>query len=159
MTTTEQQHAERIEYHSECIVGCGMREAADEGFDHGPYCERSVGSVATGHIEPEGAATQFWTSVISPHSRGRYTAAEHEALELHRDGVQLRVETDGKFVPDELGDKWQFLLFNLTPGEARQLAAQLVAAADSHDGINGDHFVLRRLEKIASRVGADIWGA
>lgn len=48
--------------------------------------------------------------------------------------------------------------FNLTAGEARQLAAQLVAAADSYDSVNQDDLIMRRLEKIADHVGADIWG-
>jgi hypothetical protein len=49
--------------------------------------------------------------------------------------------------------------FNLTPAEARQLAAQLIAAADSHDGIGQGEFILRRLEKMAGHVGADMFGA
>jgi hypothetical protein len=50
---------------------------------------------------------------------------------------------------------WRELAFHMSSGEARQLAAQLVAAADSKDRVNQDDWILRRLEKIAKHVGAD----
>jgi hypothetical protein len=49
--------------------------------------------------------------------------------------------------------------FNFTSAEARQLAAQLIAAADSHDRLGADAFIMRRLEKIADHLGADVFGA
>ncbi len=49
--------------------------------------------------------------------------------------------------------------FNLTAGEARQLAAQLVPAADSHDSPDQNSVIMRRLEKIANHVGCGRVGA
>ena len=46
----------------------------------------------------------------------------------------------------------------MTPAEARSLAAQLTAAADSDDMIGQDAQIMRRLEKIAERLGVDIQG-
>jgi hypothetical protein len=54
---------------------------------------------------------------------------------------------------------WPGLRFNLSAAEDRSLAAQLVAAADSHDKIDADSYIMRRLEKIADHLGADVFGA
>lgn len=54
---------------------------------------------------------------------------------------------------------WRGLKYNLTAAESRQLGAQLIAAADSHDGIGQDVHIMHRLEKIAAHVGANIFGA
>ncbi|WP_283604986.1 hypothetical protein [Mycolicibacterium poriferae] len=144
-----------------CIVGCGWREVVQDGMgEHPAYCERTGGGHAEAVTEPGWTRTQFWCSVISPYNDGLFTQEELRAADRHRDGIQLAATFEGDPPePVEEGSGWQRLGFNLTPGEARQLAAQLIAAADSHDQINQDDYVLRRLEKIARHVGADIWGA
>ncbi|MAS06204.1 MAG: hypothetical protein CL534_16190 [Ahrensia sp.] len=144
-----------------CIVGCGWREVVNDGYgEHPGYCERTGGGSAEAVTEPGWTRTQFWCSVISPYNDGLFTQDELRTANRNRDGVQLAATFNGEIPePTEEGGDWRRLMFNLTPGEARQLAAQLVAAADSHDCINKDEYVMRRLEKIAKHVGADIWGA
>jgi hypothetical protein len=66
------------------------------------------------------------------------------------------VNVDGEVTPTRTyeGARWQELKFNLTPAEARQLAAQLVAAADNHDGGFGqDRHIMHRLDKIPKNLG------
>jgi hypothetical protein len=160
MTTTKNgltAAEEAIAREGYCIVGCGWDEVPKH--EHGPYCERMVGSSASGATEPGGIATQFWSQVISPFMHGWFTPSQAMEQEQHRDGVQLTVSVRGEIpaTTDE-GGGWRGLKFNVTAGEARSLAAQLVAAADSHDGINGHHRVMHRLERIAEHVGAEIWG-
>jgi hypothetical protein len=77
------------------------------------------------------------------------------------DGVQATINVRGEDITVEReSDKgWSKLRFNFTPAEARQLAAQLVAAADSYDRIEQGDYIMRRLEKIAAHLGADIFGA
>lgn len=150
-----------IEQAGHCIVGCGWREAVQDGYgEHPGYCERTLGGHAEAVSEPNWTRTQFWCSVISPFNDGVFTAEELKAANRHRDGIQLAATFCGEPPEPTLeGGDWRRLAFNLSPGEARQLAAQLIAAADSHDQINQDEYVMRRLEKIAKHVGADIWGA
>jgi hypothetical protein len=78
----------------------------------------------------------------------------------YRDGVQVSILAHGDITVDRESDVgWNKVPVHFTPAEARQLAAQLVAAADSHDRVCQDDYVMRRLEKIARHVGADIFGA
>ena len=149
---------ELVEREGYCIVDCGWDDLPKD--QHGPYCERLVASSATAATEPGGIDTEFWCHVIRPFLHGRFTMSEAREQERHRDGVQLVVGVRGE-IPDttDEGGGWRGLKYNLTAGEARSLAAQLVAAADSHDGIGKDAFIMRRLEKIAEHVGADIFGA
>jgi hypothetical protein len=95
------------------------------------------------------------------HLRGTYPQSYSNNSNKHRDGVRLTVNVASRDVTfsEDAGEPWRELGFNLTSGEARQLAAQLTAAADSHDGVAQDAHIMRRLEKIAQHVGADIWGA
>lgn len=137
-----------------CIVGCGHDGA---GFDHGPYCERSVGGQANAVTEPGWQEVQFWCSVISPHIHGTVSRAHAAACDRNRDGVRLTALTRDETATETFG--WRELGYNLTAGEARQLAAHLVAAADSHDGIDQTHHMLNRIGKLAQKVGADIYGA
>ena len=68
------------------------------------------------------------------------------------------IQARGELAVDTAEEGWSKVRVNFTVAQARQLAAQLIAAADSHDGINHDVAVMRRLEKIALHVGADISG-
>jgi hypothetical protein len=151
MATTD----ETVDYYGHCIVDCGWLESPIEA--RGPYCERSSGSNAVAVTEPKWDRTQFWCSVIHPFLHGATPRAEARNAQRYRDGVQLTVNIWDKNSAPDCGEQ----LFNMTAGEARQLAAQLVAAADSHDGINQSHHVLRRIDKIAKKIGldgADIYG-
>src|SRR6478672_13171577 len=69
------------------------------------------------------------------------------------------VNVDGEVTPTRTyeGARWQELKFNLTPAEARQLAAQLVAAADNHDGVGQDRHIMHRLDKIPKNLGGLIF--
>jgi hypothetical protein len=151
MTATD----ETVDYHGHRIVDCGWLEPPIE--EHGPSCERCSGSLAVAATEPNFDRTQFWCSVIHPFLHGPISRPEVRDAQRYRDGVQLTVNIwDAQSAPD-----YREQLFNLTAGEARQLAAQLVAAADSHDGINESHHVLRRIDKIAKKIGLngmDIYG-
>lgn len=143
---------ETHEFHGACIVGCGWRECDDLQNIHPGFCERTVGSKASAVTEPGFHRVQFWCAAIAPYLHGKVSRKESREAYKYRDGVHLIVNTwdDG---PD-----YRETTYNMTSGEARQLAAQLVAAADSHDGINQGHFVLRRLEKLGKKVEADMFG-
>ena len=67
----------------------------------------------------------------------------------YSDGIQLSVNVDGEIPVSTAweGSRWHEVKFNLTPGEVRQLAAHLIAAADSHGGIDQSHHTRLLLEK------------
>ncbi len=114
-------------YHGHHTWWCSDR---DEGpHDEAPvlYCERQIGG-AEAVTEPGWNPVQLWVSTISAFLHGNYTGAEVAAEERNRSGVQLSalVRVDSEWVPSE---------FNMRSGEARTLAALLVAAADISDGI------------------------
>jgi hypothetical protein len=110
--------------------------------------------------DPGWAETQIWCSVISPFIRGTVPLPYLRASNRYRSGVQALIQARGDITIDsESEEGWSKVRFNFTPAEARQLAAQLVAAADSHDHIRQDATIMRTLEKIARHVGADISGA
>ncbi|KAA1248222.1 hypothetical protein F0Q45_21745 [Mycobacterium simiae] len=131
-----------------CIVSCG-HDGAD--FDHGPYCERSVGGQANGVTEPGWQEVQFWCSVIGPYIHGTVSRAHAAACDRNRNGVRLTALTRAT---ETFG--WRELGYNLTAGEARQLAAHLVAAADSHDGIDRTHLLWDRVTKLGQAAGI-VW--
>lgn len=156
-STKNGQRVETVDVHNGCIVDCGWKDC---GGEHGDYCERTVGSMARAVTEPGWAETEIWCSVISSYIRGTVPVSYSQDCNRFRNGVQATIQAHGDIVIDrESEEGWSKVRFNFTPAEARQLAAQLVAAADSHDGIGQDAHIMRRLEKIAQRVGADIWGA
>src|SRR4051794_22228617 len=150
--TNGQQHDEQqVRSYSHCIADCGWLDVEDH---HGDYCERTAGSCANAVTEPGWAETQVWCSVISPYIRGTVSQSYLRASNRYRTGVQATIQARGDFTIDRESEKgWSKVRINFTPAEARQLAAQLVAAADSHDGIRKDDLVMRRLEKIAKHVG------
>jgi hypothetical protein len=155
---TNGQQDEQISVHSHCIVDCGWLDV--EGDDHGDYCERTVGSCANAVTEPGWAATQVWCSVISSYIRGTVSQSYYSDSNRYRNGVQATVQAHGDITIDRESEAgWSKVRLNFTSAEARQLAAQLIAAADSHDHINKDDYLMRRVEKIAQHVGADIFGA
>ena len=159
MTTTESATDDPVEdyYAGGCIVDCGWRDV--EG-DHGPYCERSVGSDAHGFTEPNRIDTQFWCSVISPRVDGTLSRSQAAEARKGRDGVQLSAMAPGEMIIDtETQQGWSEIRFNMTSAEARSLAAHLIAAADSRDHIDSSAFISRRLDKLADRLGVDISGA
>jgi hypothetical protein len=158
MTATVNGHQEKmVANHSHCIVSCGW---ADCDGGHGDYCERTVGGSANAVTEPGWAATQVWCSVISSYIRGTVPQSYLRDCVRYRDGVQATFQAHGDITIDtESEPGWSKVRFNFTSAEARQLAAQLIASADSRDHIGQDHLIMRRLEKIADRLGADIFGA
>lgn len=94
-----------------------------------PYCEYMVGGVE-GVAEPNWIRTQVWITTIAPFTHGTFTRREYDAVQRNRRGVQLSHQSD-------LGNGWTPETFiNLPSGEARTLAALLVAAADISDGID-----------------------
>jgi len=135
--TTNATDTETITYHGRCIVGCGHDGPNNGDPEHGPYCERSVGGHANGVTEPGRDRVEFWCSVISPYVHGTVSKEHARDCAQYRDGVQLAV-----VVRDETDTSGRReTKFNLSAAEARSLAAQLVAAADSHDGIGRDRQV------------------
>jgi len=110
--------------------------------------------------EPGWVEAQFWSSVISPYIRGTVSQSHARDCDRYRSGVQTTISVRGEITVDrESEPQWSKLRFNFTPAEARQLAAQLIAGADSHDRIGQDDYIMRRLEKIADHLGADVFGA
>jgi hypothetical protein len=107
--------------------------------------------------EPGWERTQFWCTVISAYLQGEMSRADVRDAYEYRDGVQLTASVAGTIRPQESQPGWQAVSFNLTPAEARQLAAQLVAAADSHDGIDDSHILTYKVEKIAEQLGLDLY--
>lgn len=93
-----------------------------------PYCEYMVGGIE-GVTEPNWTRTQVWVTTIAPFTHGTFTRSEHKAVEQHRKGVQLSHQSD-------TASGWTAeTLINLPSGEARTLAALLIAAADISDNI------------------------
>jgi hypothetical protein len=155
---TNGQQDEQISVHSHCIVDCGWLDV--EGDDHGDYCERTVGSSANAVTEPGWAETQVWCSVISSYIRGTIPQSYLRDCNRYRNGVQATIQARGDITVDRESEAgWSKVRINFTAAEARSLAAQLIAAADSHDQIHKNDHMMRRLEKIAEHVGADISGA
>jgi hypothetical protein len=155
--TTNGQQDEQVSMYSHCIVDCGWLECDGE---HGPYCESTVGGMARAVTEPGWSETQIWCSVISSYIRGTVPQSYSQDCNRYRDGVQVTIQAHGDITIDrESEDGWSKVRFNFTSAEARQLAAQLIAAADSRDHIGQDAYIMRRLEKIADHLGADIFGA
>lgn len=161
MTATFDINGDVQEVHAGCTVACGYGADDPDWTGHPEWCERSVGSNAVGVTEPGWVDTQFWCAVVNSRLRGSYPRSYIRDSERLRDGVQLQVNVRGEDVAftEDAGGGWRELKFNLDAGQARQLAAQLIAAADSHDNLNQEAHIMRRLEKIASHVGVNIWGA
>jgi hypothetical protein len=152
---TNGQQDEQVSTYSHCIVDCGWLDLEE----HGAYCERTVGNCATGVTEPGWAETQVWCSVISSHIRGTIPQSYLRDCNRYRNGVQATIQARGDITVDRESESgWSKVRINFTAAEARSLAAQLIAAADSHDQIHKDDHMMRRLEKIAEHVGADICG-
>jgi hypothetical protein len=134
MTTNATDNTETVHRHGHCIVGCG-HDGPDNGDPrHGDYCERLVGGKSNAVTEPGWERVQFWCTVIHPYVHGTVSQAHARDCDQYRDGVQLFAEIRDESSPDTFN--WREVRYNLTTAEARQLAAQLVAAADSKDGIN-----------------------
>lgn len=144
------------------MVDCDELESGppDGNPDHGPYCQRGAGSKANAVTEPGWATTQFWCSVISPYLHGTHpTSYYDDCQKKYRDGVLLTALVDGEIVVKrDPGGSWGSVQFNMTPAEARQLAARPIGAADRKDGVSQSPNLLRRLEKMADHLGVEIWG-
>jgi hypothetical protein len=110
-----------------------------------------VGSNANAVTEPGWQKVQFWCSVIHPHIRGTVTRTHAADCDQYRDGVQLLADKRN----EDTGE-WAELRFNLSAAEARSLAAQLLPLLTATTKIGADAFIMRRLEKIADHLGADI---
>jgi hypothetical protein len=82
MTTTNGQHADTVTRHGHCVVDCGWLDCDGE---HGPYCERTVGSDAKGVTEPGWHEVEFWCSVISPYIHGTVTRPHAADCDQYRD--------------------------------------------------------------------------
>jgi hypothetical protein len=142
--TTTTRNNDTVTREGYCIVGCGF-----EDLDHGPYCERQVGNKANAVTEPGWQQVQFWCSVIQPYIHGTVSKGHARDCDRYRDGVQLTATIRDDSSSDAY--KWRDVHYNLTPGEARQLAAQLVAAADSHDLIDRSHLLAAELDRLVAR--------
>ncbi len=94
---------------------------------------RAHGSRANGVTEPGWDRVQFWCTVIHPYVHGTVSQAHAWDCDQNRDGVQLTACIRDESCTETLG--WREVKFNLSAAEARSLGAQVVAAADSHDGI------------------------
>jgi hypothetical protein len=118
------------DWHGYHAVWCNLRgEPHDEHF---PFCEYQVGGVEA-VTEPGWSRSQLWVSTITSFLHGTYTPSQSAAEERNRTGVQLSC------LVYEGGDEnagWTEKSFNIRSGEARSLAAQLIAAADISEGIN-----------------------
>lgn len=142
------------EYVGRCVVGCGFGD--EDRSAHPPACERHAGGKARAVTEPDLQRAQFWAYVIHPFNHGVLSRDAVRTNDEFRDGVRLTAE----IFDDAAQFKWQEVTFNLTAGEARQLAATLIAAADSHDQIDQTHHLLNRIEKLGDTLRyANIDGA
>jgi hypothetical protein len=128
--TLNGQRAEMIDLYSHCIPECDWGDCEGE---HGDYCDRMQGGRANGVTEPFWVRSEFWCSVIRSYITGTVTREHFKDCERNRDGVQLSVNVFGEIPVSSPSGEYQEVKFNLTPGEARQLAATLIAAADDHD--------------------------
>jgi hypothetical protein len=156
MTATLNGDDPLLERAGHCIVDCGWIEAVRDGFEHGPYCERSVGNSANAVTEPGWDRTELWCTVVYAYNKGPVPRSVVRESEEYRDGVQLTAQAFGEIAVDTQRQKgWSEVRFNMSSAEARSLAAQLIAAADSHDHIDASPFITRKLNKIAEHLGVD----
>lgn len=123
---TDDQSDDLLDWHGHHALWCTDND--DPHDDRAPWCERMVGGVDA-VTEPTGAKAQLWVSNIRAFIHGKFTMAEHEGLEKRRNGIQLAFLV-------KLAGQWDETLINVSSGDARTLAAQLIAAADINDGIN-----------------------
>lgn len=113
-------------------VWCTTESPEDDHDDRWPWCDRLIGG-AEGVSEPGWQRTQIWASTIAAFTRGVVTREGWAAEERNRRGVQLTFST---LTNDDGRNSWvDSSITNLSSGEARRLAAILVAAADLSDGL------------------------
>ncbi len=118
--------ADLVERHGWHTTWCvGRDEPHDERW---PYCERQIGGVDSAVTEPDWNRAQVWVSTIHAFLHGTFTTDYAAAADRNRKGVQL------EFLVHD-GIEWQTQRVNVHSGDARTLAALLVAAADVSDGI------------------------
>jgi hypothetical protein len=101
VTTANLDTADTVTREGHCIVG---RRHASTDFEHGPYCERSVGSNADAVIETGWQHMPFWRSVIAPAFTAPRRASigsaitnllqiiEHREAEQYRSSEKLRAD-------------------------------------------------------------------
>jgi hypothetical protein len=118
------------DYHGSHVVWCGCRNDIDFHADATPYCEKPIHGVP---LVPEGGAIKstIWTSATKAFVHGLFSPAQHDAMEARYNGVELAVET---WLGAEQGHQ-DPLIFRLTSGAARSLAATLIRAADIEPGL------------------------
>ncbi|WOC12625.1 hypothetical protein [Gordonia sp. MP11Mi] len=120
-----------IDVDGHCYAWCGSQQLHDRAEDHEPFClGRQFGGIGRG---PYGEPRRLWLHEAVEHFHGRQTVAEH------RDRVRRESAAIGLFVEDEGEDGYVPTLL-LTPGEARQIAAELVALADAQTGVDRPRF-------------------
>jgi hypothetical protein len=95
--TTNGEQEEQVTTYSHCIVDCGWLDCDGE---HGDYCERTVGSKASGVTEPGWAETQVWCSVISSYIRGTVPQSYLSDSNRYRNGVQATIQARGNITID-----------------------------------------------------------
>ncbi|WP_083208397.1 hypothetical protein [Mycobacterium malmoense] len=119
-----------VDRHGWHSIWCeGQHEPHSERW---PYCERMIGGVNSAITEPDWNRAQVWVSVISAFLHGTFTAPYALAAERNRNGIQLDLLIDSG---DGEDGGWESTRINIRSGDARTLAALLVAAADVSDGI------------------------
>lgn len=131
MSITTPAHSDDIiERHGWHAVWCeGQDEPHDERW---PYCERMIGGVDLAITEPEWDRAQIWVSTISAFFHGTFKTGEVVAAERNRKGIQLDLLIHSG---DGADNGWDSTRINVGSGDARTLAALLVAAADLSDGV------------------------
>lgn len=97
-----------------------------------PYCERMIGGIDSALTEPEWDRAQIWVSTIDAFLHGTFTTDEVAAAERNRKGIQLDLLIHTGAGAD---NGWDGTRVNIRSGDARTLAALLIAAADLSDGI------------------------
>lgn len=124
------QIADTVERHGWHATWCDGQDGPHD--ERWPYCERMIGGIDSALTEPEWDRAQIWVSTIAAFLHGTFTTDEVAAAERNRTGIQLDLLIRTGAGPD---NGWESTRINMRSGDARTLAALLVAAADLSDGI------------------------
>lgn len=127
MSGTKGMRPEMIDRHGYHTAWCA--DYANGPHDpETPYCELQIGGIDA--VENDGfGPVQLWVTAIRPFLHGQYAPKTIRAEERNRNGIQLTC-----LVRDQ--NNWVATHFNIRSGEARTLAALLIAGADILDGID-----------------------
>lgn len=115
------------DYHGSHVVWCGCHDI-DVHDDATPYCENPIHAVPL-VLENGAVKSTMWVSPTKAFVHGRFSPAQHDAMEARYNGVELAVETwlghgQGHLEP---------LILRLTSDAARTLITELSVLADAFD--------------------------